>query len=414
MSYLKVYWKPILLVLTLAYISGATALIMDSKKSSVKAQEEKSKIAEILNFNDRLLNFQEWVSTAEWERKNKHYSKVLKNAEEHNKEALNKEFVLVSINIGFMVLVMFVMYSFRPYFGAAFSLSLVALMLLIEGVINPMLEVGAFKENLTVKAKVKPIETPAYHYGMERVDSMNKQIDFMVDSLDQTISNVTDAVHEKSQSAQNKLNGISALTKNIPFYGDNITEKINSISSFIDPLTEITHPLNSKLFQLKSLKDGMLDSLKSVSDLYAQETYGIDKVFQGRTYFYYQNKGVFDIIGILLEAKNYIVAVCIGLFSFIIPCIKLSASLLLLLFPSFASKKTQGVLGFISKWSMADVFVVGAFLSYLSFSNMSPGVDVEANVVFGLFFFLAYVVLSIFLGSVLKKSIQESKEIKQS
>ena len=182
----------------------------------------------------------------------------------------------------------------------------------------------------------------------------------------------------------------------------------------MDPLTEITHPLNSKLFQLKSLKDGMLDSLKSVSDLYAQETYGIDKVFQGRTYFYYQNKGVFDIIGILLEAKNYIVAVCIGLFSFIIPCIKLSSSLLLLLFPSFASKKTQGVLGFISKWSMADVFVVGAFLSYLSFSNMSPGVDVEANVVFGLFFFLAYVVLSIFLGSVLKKSIQESKEIKDS
>ena len=63
---------------------------------------------------------------------------------------------------------------------------------------------------------------------------------------------------------------------------------------------------------------------------------------------------------------------------------------------------------------MADVFVVGAFLSYLSFSNMSPGVDVEANIVFGLFFFLAYVVLSIFLGSILKKSIQESNRIKQS
>ena len=342
MSNLKVYWKLILLVLTLAYISGAAVLIMESKKSSVKAQEEKSKIAEILNFNDRLLNFQEWVSDAEWERKNEQYNNVLKKAEEHNAQALNKGLVLVYISIGFMVLVMLVLYSFRPYFGAAFSLSIVALMLLIEGVINPMLEVGAFKENLTIKAKVKPIETPAYHYGMERVDSMNKELDFMVDSLDQTISNVTDAVHEKSQATQDKLNGISSLTKNIPFYGDNITEKINSISSFIDPLTEITHPLNSKLFQLKSLKDGMLDSLKSVSDLYAQETYGIDKVFQGRTYFYYQNKGVFDIIGILMEAKNYIVAVCIGLFSFIIPCIKLSASLLLLLFPSFASKKNTG------------------------------------------------------------------------
>lgn len=412
MSYLKAYWRLIIFVLTLAYVSGASVLIMESKKSSVKAQEEKSKIAEILNFNDRLLNFQEWVSAAEWERKNEHYNQVLKKAEGYNKQALNKGVFLVYISIGFMILVMFVLYSFRPYFGAAFSMSIVALMLLIEGVINPMLEVGAFKENLTVKAKVKPIETPAYHYGMERVDSMNKELDFMVDSLDQTISNVTDAVHEKSQSAQNKLHGISVLAQNIPFYGKNISEKINSISSFMNPLTEITHPLSSKLFQLKSLKDGMLDSLKSVSDLYAQETYGIDKVFQGRTYFYYQNKGVFDIIGILMEAKNYIVAVCIGLFSFIIPCVKLGASLLMLLYPSFASKKTQGVLGFISKWSMADVFVVGAFLSYLSFSNMSPGVDVEANIVFGLFFFLAYVVISIFLGFVLMKSIQESNEIK--
>ena len=414
MSNLKLYWKHILLVLTLAYISGAAVLIVDSKKSSVKAQEEKSKIAKILNFNDRLLNFQEWVSNEEWERKNEHYNNVLKKAEEYNKQALNKGLFLVYISIGFVVLVMIILYSSKPYFGGAFSLSVVALMLLIEGVVNPMLEVGAFKENLTVKAKVKPIETPAYHFGMDRVDNMNKELDFMVDSLDQTISDVTDAVHEKSQVVQNKLNDISAITKNIPFYGNNITEKINSISSFVDPLTEITHPLNSKLFQLKSLKDGMLDSLKSVSDLYAQETYGIDKVFQGRTYFYYQNKGVFDIIGILVEAKNYIVAVCIGLFSFIIPCIKLSASLLLLLFPSFATKKTQGILGFISKWSMADVFVVGAFLSYLSFSNMSPGVDVEANVVFGLFFFLAYVVISIFLGSILKKSICESNEIKDS
>ena len=57
---------------------------------------------------------------------------------------------------------------------------------------------------------------------------------------------------------------------------------------------------------------------------------------------------------------------------------------------------------------MADVFVVGAFLSYLSFSNMSPGVDVEANIVFGLYFFLCYVIISIVLGEFLKRSLKES------
>ena len=187
-----------------------------------------------------------------------------------------------------------------------------------------------------------------------------------------------------------------------------ISEKINALTSAIQPLTDLTHPLNDQLLQVKNLKNGVLDSLKSVADMYADTTYGIDKVFPGRTYFYYQNKGVFDIIDILVKSKNYVVAICIGLFSFIIPCIKLGASLFMLLFPKFSSRRAQSILSFISKWSMADVFVVGAFLSYLSFSNMSPGVDVEANIVFGLYFFLCYVIISILLGALLKRSINES------
>ena len=408
MSNLKVYWKPILLVLTLAYISGATVLIMDSKKSSVKAQEEKSKIAEILNFNDRLLNFQEWVSEAEWDRKNKKYNDVLQTADEHNAKALNAGYTLIYISLVFGALVLLLLFKTKPFFGLAFSLSLIALTLLLEGVLNPMLEVGAYKEKLTVKAKVKPIETPAYDYGMMKVDSMDNHLNSMVDSLDTKITSITNDIHEKSKNAQAKLNTLKSFSSKIPFYGADFTKKINAMSSVIDPLTEITHPLNDHLLQVKALKNVVLDTLKSVADSYADTTYGIDKVFPGRTYFYYQNKGVFDIMNILFKSKNYIVGVCIGLFSFIIPCFKLGASLFFLLFPSFSTKRMQKVLSFISKWSMADVYVVGAFLSYLSFSNMNPGVDVEANVLFGLYFFLSYVIISVFLGEVLKRSIKES------
>ena len=408
MSNLKVYWKPILLVLTIAYISGATVLIMDSKKSSVKAQEEKSKIAEILNFNDRLLNFQEWVSEAEWERKNKKYNEVLQTADEHNTKALNAGYTLIYISLVFGVLVLLLLFKTKPFFGLAFSLSLIALTLLLEGVLNPMLEVGAYKEKLTVKAKVKPIETPAYDYGMMKVDSMDNHLNSMVDSLDTKITSITNDIHEKSKNAQAKLNTLKSFSSKIPFYGADFTKKINAMSSVIDPLTEITHPLNDHLLQVKALKNVVLDTLKSVADSYADTTYGIDKVFPGRTYFYYQNKGVFDIMNILFKSKNYIVGVCIGLFSFIIPCFKLGASIFFLLFPSFSTKRMQKVLSFISKWSMADVYVVGAFLSYLSFSNMNPGVDVEANVLFGLYFFLSYVIISVFLGEVLKRSIKES------
>ena len=396
------------MVLTLAYISGATVLIMDSKKSSVKAQEEKSKIAEILNFNDRLLNFQEWVSEAEWERKNKKYNEVLQTADEHNTKALNAGYTLIYISLVFGVLVLLLLFKTKPFFGLAFSLSLIALTLLLEGVLNPMLEVGAYKEKLTVKAKVKPIETPAYDYGMMKVDSMDNHLNSMVDSLDTKITSITNDIHEKSKNAQAKLNTLKSFSSKIPFYGADFTKKINAMSSVIDPLTEITHPLNDHLLQVKALKNVVLDTLKSVADSYADTTYGIDKVFPGRTYFYYQNKGVFDIMNILFKSKNYIVGVCIGLFSFIIPCFKLGASLFFLLFPSFSTKRMQKVLSFISKWSMADVYVVGAFLSYLSFSNMNPGVDVEANVLFGLYFFLSYVIISVFLGEVLKRSIKES------
>ncbi len=408
MEYIKKYWKPILAMLSAAYLIWSINLISESKKYSVKAQNEKNKIAEILNFNDRLLNFQEWVSEAEWERKNKQYNEVLESAGKYNSQAIDKGISLVYLSLAFGILVVLLLFQIKPFFSFAFSLSLIALTLLLEGVLNPMLEVGAFKEDLTVKAKVKPIETPAYDYGMMQVDSMNNQLNSMVDSLDQNITNVTNDIHEKSKSAQSKLNNISAFSSKVPLYGKNIAEKINSLSSFIQPLTDITHPLNDQLLQVKTLKNGVLDSLKSVADMYADTTYGIDKVFPGRTYFYYQNKGVFDIIDILVKSKNYVVAICIGLFSFIIPCIKLSASLFMLLFPKLSSKRVQIVLAFISKWSMADVFVVGAFLSYLSFSNMSPGVDVEANIVFGLYFFLCYVIISIVLGELLKKSLQES------
>ncbi|MDB3904984.1 paraquat-inducible protein A [Crocinitomicaceae bacterium] len=408
MEFVKKYWKPILAILSIIYLVWSITLISESKKSSVKAQNEKNKIAEILNFNDRLLNFQEWVSEAEWERKNKKYNEVLESAGKYNTQAIDKGIFLVYLSLTFGVLVILLLFQIKPFFSFAFSLSLIALTLLLEGVLNPMLEVGAFKKDLTVKAKVKPLETPAYDYGMMKVDSLDNHLNFMVDSLDTKIISITNDIHEKSKNAQAKLNTLKSFSSKIPFYGSDMTKKINAMSSVIDPLTEMTHPLNDHLVQVKILKDVVLDSLKFVANAYADTTYGIDKVFPGRTYFYYQNKGVFDIIDILVKSKNYVVAICIGLFSFIIPCIKLSASLFMLLFPKFSSRRTQKILAFISKWSMADVFVIGAFLSYLSFSNMNPGVDVEANIVFGLYFFLFYVIISMVLGELLKRSLKES------
>jgi len=412
MAFITRYWKVLLGLFTLIYFFLSFLFISKSHELSTEAQYEKSKIADILNFNDRLLNFQEWVSRAEWDRKNARYNAVLTKAEELNKKAITQGHYLLYTSLAYVLLSLLLLFKIRPRFALAFSITSVALTLLFEGVLNPMLEVGAFKEQLTVKAKVKPIETPAYEYSMNAALDMDEQLNTRVDSLEQEINTVTNEVHERSKALQNKINSLGAYSKNIPYYGGPISQKINSLSSTIQPLTDFSHPLNSKLEEVRVLKQEVIDSLKSTSDYYASDTYGIDKVFPGRTYFYYQNKGVFDIISILWESNNYIVALCLSLFSFLIPCVKLLSSVVLLIFPGLATNRTQAILSFISKWSMADVFVVGAFLSYLSFSNLSPGVDVEANVLFGLYFFLGYVLISIILGEALKRSIKESVEIK--
>jgi len=413
MAVITRYWKVLLGLITLVYFFLSFLFISKSHVFSKEAQYEKSKIADILNFNDRLLNFQEWVSRAEWDRKNARYNAVLTKAEELNKKAITQGHYLLYTSLAYILLSLLLLFKVRPRFALAFSVTSVALTLLFEGVLNPMLEVGAFKEKLTVKAKVKPLETPAYEYSMNAALDMDEQLNTRVDSLEQEINTVTNEVHERSKSLQDKINSLGNYSKNIPFYGGPISQKIRSLSSTIQPLTDFSHPLNSKLEEVRVLKQEVIDSLLSTSDYYASETYGIDKVFPGRTYFYYQNKGVFDIISILWDSNNYIVALCLSLFSFLIPCVKLLSSVVLLVFPALASNRTQAVLSFISKWSMADVFVVGAFLSYLSFSNLSPGVDVEANVLFGLYFFLGYVLISIILGEILKRSIKESMEIKE-
>ncbi len=138
-----------------------------------------------------------------------------------------------------------------------------------------------------------------------------------------------------------------------------------------------------------------------------------DKVFEGRMYYYYQSKSVIDLIDVLLEGKNYVVAVSIFVFSVLVPFIKLTLSVLLLLSRPFRDsvlvKKTVGRIG---KWSMADVFVVATFLSYLSFSNMNSGIDTEANTLVGLYFFLAYCILSIASSQFIELAVKKDMDLK--
>ena len=66
----------------------------------------------------------------------------------------------------------------------------------------------------------------------------------------------------------------------------------------------------------------------------------------------------------------------------------------------------------IGKWSMADVFVASSFLVFLSFNNMNVGVQNDSKVLFGLYFFLAYVVISITASIFVWLAIRRNTKIK--
>ncbi|MHC4453062.1 MAG: paraquat-inducible protein A, partial [Planctomycetota bacterium] len=133
-----------------------------------------------------------------------------------------------------------------------------------------------------------------------------------------------------------------------------------------------------------------------------------DKVFEGRMYFYYQCKSVIDLVNVLLESKNYVVAISIIGFSVLVPFVKLTLSLLLLLISSFRGNSfVKKIVDKIGKWSMADVFVAATFLSYLSFSNMNSGIDTKANTLVGLYFFLAYCILSIASSQFIEHAVKK-------
>jgi len=138
-----------------------------------------------------------------------------------------------------------------------------------------------------------------------------------------------------------------------------------------------------------------------------------DVVFKGKTYYFHQSKSIADLIGILFKDKNYVVAWAILAFSVLLPVLKIIVTLLITFIQPF--RKNSGFLVFvkvIGKWSMADVFVASSFLVFLSFNNMNVGVQNDSKVLFGLYFFLGYVVISITASIFVWFAIRRNAKIK--
>jgi uncharacterized paraquat-inducible protein A len=83
---------------------------------------------------------------------------------------------------------------------------------------------------------------------------------------------------------------------------------------------------------------------------------------------------------------------------------------LIAVFPKIIQYVPIKILSITAKWSMADVFVASSFLTYMSFSNLNVGVEMQTKFGNGLYFFLSYAVLSIFLSAMLSNLIKKRTE----
>jgi len=121
-----------------------------------------------------------------------------------------------------------------------------------------------------------------------------------------------------------------------------------------------------------------------------------------------ESKGVLGSISKLFDNGDFVVGGSLLLFSLLLPFLKTLSMLFVALF--IQNKHLHSVVHFfkvLGKWSMADVFVVATFLVYLSGSK---GDMSRAEVQVGLYFFLAYVILSMIASLSADKMLRKIKE----
>jgi paraquat-inducible protein A len=106
-----------------------------------------------------------------------------------------------------------------------------------------------------------------------------------------------------------------------------------------------------------------------------------------------ETRSILGTISSLVEHGNITVAFLILLFSVIVPFVKATLLGVVLIFPSARrSGSIHTFVSVISKWAMADVFVVGVFIAFLSTRSDD---NIQAILHNGFYFFAAYCIVSI-------------------
>lgn len=137
---------------------------------------------------------------------------------------------------------------------------------------------------------------------------------------------------------------------------------------------------------------------------------------------YFESKSILGVTKTLWDGAGLdlkIVAILIFLFSIAFPFLKLLLSVMYVFWDAAKTNKlVQGILFYLGKWSMADVFVIALFMAYIGFyglvtsqlsgiANNQTGYAVETlnytKLGPGVLFFTSYVILSVITSIIINK-----------
>jgi hypothetical protein len=134
---------------------------------------------------------------------------------------------------------------------------------------------------------------------------------------------------------------------------------------------------------------------------------GFDQI-EGQLQVYTSTRSIWGTVESLATSGNLPVALLVVFFSLVIPLIKL------LLQATSVFLTQTGLHGpllwlnsVLSKWSMADVFVMGLLVAFLAGGAADQSGDMltmHANLGVGFYYFLAYCLFSVAAGSALRES----------
>jgi len=156
-------------------------------------------------------------------------------------------------------------------------------------------------------------------------------------------------------------------------------------------------------FGIDALAGGQADSQARQMLTMLSQVLGLDRM-EGSIEVYRQTQSIAGFAGELSRQGNHLVAVLIVTFSLVVPIGKLLMQAGAMTAPTVVAQPLLQANAALSKWSMADVFVIAllvAFMAGKASGHAGELLQMQAVLGPGFYYFLAYCLFSIAAGALL-------------